>query len=651
MSRAESRWSGWRGISLIAITFVYFLIFAQFALLTRLAELGITDAHLKAVMAAMGAGGIIFSLLAPRISLYPSPQFRLRTALAACAAAAFFTLLPLTLISAIAVSLLIGCGLGLLTVTLVTHLRLWLGSQDPLMNVGIGTGLGYFICNIPAFFTASARLHALAAGSFCLLGILSTLGSTTGRQGIATGPVDTVITRSPVNFIRVLISFTALVWLDSAAFFIIQNTPTLKAGTWAGTLHLTANGLLHFTGALLSVLILRRRGLPAVLSFAFLALGLACLLLLDPARAPLASMFYPVGVSLYSVALVAYPSLLAPASSAAERGRKAGWIYATAGWFGSAMGVGMGQNLGHVPPAFVGIAGALVLSPGVMQFLRRRRRESFATGAVLLAAFGIDRGIGAMHSPQPSLSPAEQGRQVYIGEGCISCHSQYVRPDTPDVLLWGPVKPLSELRRENPPLIGNRRQGPDLTEVGSRRSALWLKAHLYDPSALSHASFMPSYSYLFTDSRGEDLVAYLQSLRTDNIPQHRLDEDSWRLSSQVTAEANAGDGPQIFADNCSTCHAPMGTTRNSWLSAFHRLPPDLATGPYAHVVVSDTPDALRDRFAQILKFGLPGTDMPGHEYLSDHEIASLSLWLAQRIPQTLRRQETEPDNISSQGKP
>jgi len=82
------------------------------------------------------------------------------------------------------------------------------------------------------------------------------------------------------------------------------------------------------------------------------ALGAACLLL-DPDRVVLASILYPVGVSLYSVALVAYPSLIAPASSAAERGRQAGWIYAIAGWLGSALGIGMGRNLGHVPPAFV----------------------------------------------------------------------------------------------------------------------------------------------------------------------------------------------------------------------------------------------------------------------------------------------------------
>ena len=124
----------------------------------------------------------------------------------------------------------------------------------------------------------------------------------------------------------------------------------MKAGTWQGSAHLWANGLLHLAAALASAWLLRsRKASSFVLSAAFLALGAACLLLLRPDGVLLASLFYPIGVSLYSVALVAYPSLLAPASSPAERGRQAGWIYAIAGWCSSAMGIGMGQNLGHVP--------------------------------------------------------------------------------------------------------------------------------------------------------------------------------------------------------------------------------------------------------------------------------------------------------------
>jgi cytochrome c oxidase cbb3-type subunit 2 len=84
---AEKRQEGWRGVTLVAITYVYFLIFAQFAFLKRLAEIGIAGNYLKMVMGAMAAGGILASLLAPRI-VGASAQRRLQIAFSACALAA-----------------------------------------------------------------------------------------------------------------------------------------------------------------------------------------------------------------------------------------------------------------------------------------------------------------------------------------------------------------------------------------------------------------------------------------------------------------------------------------------------------------------------------------------------------------------------------
>ena len=624
MLRSDRHRSGWQGVSLVAITYVYFLIFAQFAFLHRLASLGIAGAHLKAVLAAMAAGGILLSLLTPRLQFWPSPNLRLRIALCGCGVAAFLTLFPLGLVASVAVSLLIGAGLGLLTVTLVTHLRQWTGDRNPLFNVGLGTGIGYLICNFPPLFTASPQMQAAVAGILCLAGICVLF-----RQAPRT--VTETAHQSPqpeFSFLRVLACFAALVWLDSAAFFIIQNAPTLKAGTWEGSIHLWTNGLLHLVAALASVWFLSRRGLSFVLSGALIALGLACLLLLDSGNAALASVFYPIGVSLYSVALVAYPALLASASSAAVRGRQAGWIYAIAGWFASAMGIGMGQNLGHVPPAFVLGAGAVVLFPWHHRILQQRKRELALTAGFLFAAFCFDR-ILLMGDVSPLLTQVEQGRQVYISEGCISCHSQYVRPNSPDVLLWGPVQTLEELRRERPPLIGNRRQGPDLAEVGGRRSPQWLKAHFYDPPEVSGASIMPSYAFLFRDERGDDLVAYLASLKGTGTEQHLIAERAWHLPSSAVAAADSRDGERIFQRHCATCHSAGGRTR--WQMNFKRLPPDLTVGPYLNLLPSVAPAQQMDHLAQIVKFGIPGTDMPGHEYLSDEEIASLSLRLTQII--------------------
>ena len=499
----------------------------------------------------------------------------------------------------------------------------------------MGTGIGYLICNFPPLFNASPQVQAIIAAIFCFAGGLVCLKQTaTPLEDIYAAPL------SEISFARVLTCFTALVWLDSAAFFIIQNTPALKAGTWGGTLHLWANGLLHLVAALAGAWCLGRRTLGFLLALAYLALAVACALLLTPDRILLASVFYPIGVSLYSVALVAYPSLLAPASSAAERGRQAGWIYAVAGWSGSAMGIGMGQNLGHVPAAFVLFSGALILVPELAGFLRRRKRELIVTVAVLVAALGIQRAIEATHATESQPSQVERGRRVYISEGCINCHSQYVRPGSSDILMWGPVQTVEEIRRQHPLLIGNRRQGPDLAEVGSRRSPLWFRAHFINPSEVSQASIMPSYSHLFRDHRGEELLAYVQSLHTDDTRQHRASEEAWSPSTTATAEASASEGAVLFRNHCATCHAPDGRTRQAWHASFKRLPPDFATGPFLYLLDSDSPAQRRERIARIVKFGLPGTDMPGHEYFSDNGIASISLWLAQHTARPMQNPQT-----------
>ena len=622
MPKPESRGAGWQGVCLVAITYVYFLIFAQFSFLKRLGSLGITHAHLNAVMAVMAAGGVAFSLLAPRITLWPAPRVRLGAALSACAAAALLSLLPLNLFGSLAVSLLIGCGLGLLTVTLVADLRSWLGTRNPLLQVGLGTGLGYLLCNLPILFTARPDGQAITAAALCLAGMFVLLKQPNASAAQPAQP------RRTFGLVRAVVCFTALVWLDSAAFFIIQNTPALKAGTWHGSRHLWLNGALHLAAALLAVRLLRRQGPALVLTLSFLSLGSACILLLEPYGVFLAALLYPIGVSLYSVALVAYPSLLGSARSSAQRGRQAGLIYAIAGWFGSAMGIGMGQHLGHVPPAFVLAAGALITLPQLLPFLVRRSREAAATALVLLAAFCIRLLLAPAHTSSPMLTQAQRGRQVYISEGCIACHSQYVRPHSADTLMWGPAETLAALNREHPPLIGDRRQGPDLSQVGSRRSPLWLRAHLYQPAALSYHSFMPSYARLFRDRRGEDVLAYLVSLHSADVHEHLRAEQAWQPSVAALADADVDRGAVLFAHACSTCHTAHGPTRARWRTSFRRLPPMLGSEEALPLDSTASPAGQLIKLAQIVKFGLPGTDMPGHEYFSDRDVASLSLWLA-----------------------
>lgn len=617
--------TGSRGAVLVAITFVYFLIFAQFGFLARLAELGIAEAGLNSVMAAMAAGGILLSFLTPLATKYLSPGAQLQLGFAICAMAAALSCLSLGIVSVAVIAFLIGAGLGVVTVTLVTYLPLWAG-QNLILMVGIGTGLGYFVCNIPPVFTASPRHQAMLAVLLCVAGALLAMRTSAGL------PQQVASKDTPLPFARALGGFTALVWLDSAAFYIIQHAATLKAGTWMGDVHLWTNGCIHLLAALIAALLLRSHRTGLVLSCAVAALGVACTLLLNPAAVLPASLFYPAGVSFYSVALVAYPSFLGGAVTVGQRARQAGWIYAIAGWVGSALGIGMGQHLGHVPSAFVAAAGTVVLLPSVSQLLQARMREVVALCAVLCAAFLVYRLLPS-NAAVARLTPVERGRQVYIAEGCIHCHSQYVRPHSPDVEMWGPVESLKNVHGQRPPLIGNRRQGPDLAEVGLRRSALWLKAHLIDPAEVSAASIMPPYPFLFRDQRGDDLVAYLSSLHSGDSELHLREVQAWRPSISSVAGSDSALGEHIYGKYCATCHDTGGATRVQWKSSFKQLPTNLSVGPFTYIKVSDSVADRTGRIAQIAKFGIAGTDMPGHEYLSDHEIASLSLWLTQRMAQ------------------
>jgi len=320
-----------------------------------------------------------------------------------------------------------------------------------------------------------------------------------------------------------------------------------------------------------------------------------------------------------------------------QRARQAGWIYAIAGWVGSALGIGMGQNLGHVPSAFVAIASVVVLLPLLIRLFRHRPRELAVTGLVLLVALIVYR-VQPSAPVAASPSAVERGRLVYISEGCIHCHSQYVRPNTADVLMWGPVEDLNRIHQQHPPLIGNRRQGPDLSQVGARRSSLWLKMHLYDPHEVSGGSVMPSYQFLFRDGRGNDLVAYLTSLHGPGSEWRVAQEQNWHLPADAVAGANPADGLGLYNRYCATCHNADGHTRLRWQSEFIESPAVLSAGALQSGAGSKPESVRVDHLAQIIKFGIPNSEMAGHEYLSDHDIASLSEWLAQNAARPAQKQ-------------
>jgi cytochrome c oxidase cbb3-type subunit 2 len=303
----------------------------------------------------------------------------------------------------------------------------------------------------------------------------------------------------------------------------------------------------------------------------------------------------------------------------------------------------MGRNLHYVPPTFVALAAALFIVPWMLDAITSGRLsksvhiQALAVVCVLGAAFALTLIVQPTIRPFASVpveDPIERGRRVYIAEGCINCHSQYVRPNTADVAMWGPATTLDELRRQRPPLIGNRRQGPDLSRVGARRSPLWLRMHFIQPRDVSYRSPMPPYDYLFRNRRGDDLVAYLSSM---NNPQHWKDVAGWQPSPPAWDLAAKADGAALFRQHCATCHTADGAARRKWSASFHRPPPDLALDRLEHLTPNASPSEARTEIARIARFGIQGTDMPGREYLPDDQIAAIADYvLAQRESQLKR---------------
>jgi cytochrome c oxidase cbb3-type subunit 2 len=112
------------------------------------------------------------------------------------------------------------------------------------------------------------------------------------------------------------------------------------------------------------------------------------------------------------------------------------------------------------------------------------------------------------------------GRQVYIGEGCWHCHSQFVRPVSNESRRFGPVSQTYEYDNElqRPVLFGTRRVGPDLSREGGRRGNDWHAVHFHRPETVSTNSPMPAYPWFFDGSpdrpnrRGFAIITYIQWL-------------------------------------------------------------------------------------------------------------------------------------------
>ncbi len=609
----------------IVATYVYFLLFAQYGFIRLIGTRSDHALMVDRAMAGMGLTGLAVSLLAALLLARQPARRLLQASFLGCGFSALLALCPHRGVT-LAASVLIGASTGLLTVSLATHLRRWITGPHFALQAGTATGIAYAICNFPPLFDGSPLVQVLFSAAVCGAGFIAVSALPRDDETRATAPACPGLQRDDFagwGFFSLLLALLALVWLDSTAFATIQQTTALKGRTWGGPHQQIMNGLVHLFAAMAAGALMDRGYFRSLLlgTFVLLVAAFRMLALWGPG-AGLAAPLYVIGISTYSVALILVPSARADAPGLLPARWRAALLYGIAGWLGSALGVGMAQHLHRLPDSLL-VAAGLVIGAG---FLVNHRTRIRSFSLILPAAAA---GLLLWARPAPPADAADavaRGRDVYRQEACISCHSQYIRPLTRDVTWWGPFRTPDF--NERPPFIGNRRQGPDLMNVGLRRSAEWQRRHLENPRALSPGSRMPGYAHLFADgsTRGDDLVAYLGSLGRGHEAERFTHIRTWTPPA-LDQDPDPDRGQALFQRHCTPCHGLSGYGDGPEAARFSRPAMNLRKGDFWYTGRDLTPAQLHTELSRIMRFGVYGTSMPGHETFTDQQVADVAAYV------------------------
>ena len=161
------------------------------------------------------------------------------------------------------------------------------------------------------------------------------------------------------------------------------------------------------------------------------------------------------------------------------------------------------------------------------KWIERKPIQMLIVSAVLVLIGGlveiipmmmIDNNVPKIASVKPYTPLEMEGRDLYIREGCVGCHSQMVRPFRSETERYGEYSKSGEFIYDRPFLWGSKRTGPDLHRVGAKYPDSWHYNHMNEPTSMAPGSIMPPYPWLLTKDLNTDYTAskikVLQSLGT-----------------------------------------------------------------------------------------------------------------------------------------
>jgi len=271
----------------------------------------------------------------------------------------------------------------------------------------------------------------------------------------------------------------------------------------------------------------------------------------------------------------------------------------------------------------------------------------------------------------------EAGRRLYASNGCIYCHTQYLRPQdwtgVGSFRTVGRVAQAGDYFFLQAPTLGSERTGPDLSQEGGVHTDEWHLAHFFNPRYTSVKSIMPQFSFYYDDpgSAGstahspeiDQLIAYVQSLggnagvvranhqkdlkvklldaraHGDEAIIHEWFPSTWRTvrNPMDPTLRSLSHGKQIFATNCVGCHGLNGDGKGPAARFINDPAPRNFTDPSQQLYFSD------GELYDAILFGVDGTAMPAWGDL----LTVNDIWDVTNFIRTIPKGGLQTDNLSA----
>jgi len=181
----------------------------------------------------------------------------------------------------------------------------------------------------------------------------------------------------------------------------------------------------------------------------------------------------------------------------------------------------------------------------------------FVSGVSLVIAFAgiieIVPNFAKAARPLIDLQPRTvlqlAGKEVYVKDNCIACHSQLIRPFKSETDRYGKFSLSGEYAYDRPFLWGSKRTGPDLHRVGNYRTTDWHEAHMLNPDKIVPGSIMPAYDHQFVNEADIE-TAYAEAVTVKNAfhtpygPEFKTTRAAWEAHKPKVLE----DAKKIAAD-------------------------------------------------------------------------------------------------------